>query len=866
MHKGLAFALIGATLVGGYFIGKASRGTKVEETTTVAGKALAPEGGGVERKRIPLSGEVRGPADALITIVEFSDFQCPFCGRVEPTLTKVMDDYKGKVRVYFKHYPLPFHQDAPLASEAALAAGAQGKFWEMHDKLFANQQSIKRPDLEKYGQELGLDMAKFRQALDTHTFKARIDQDTALGGQVGVDGTPAFYINGRLISGAQPYGEFKKIIDEELATAQKLMASGTPRARIYDKLMASGAGAPRGPVPSPNPAPPVRPPVPTEVYKVTTGDAPSEGARQPKVTIIEFSDFQCPFCGRVTPTLRQLVEKYPNDVQVAFKHLPLAMHNNAEIAALAAEAAREQGKFWQMHDKLFANQQALDRANLEKYAQELGLDVARFKAALDSDKTKQRVTADKTLADQFGVRGTPSFFVNGRKFVGAQPYDAFKSLVDEEITKADEKLKGGVARKDLYAAVIKNGLEKVEAPAPAPSAPPAAGAVQKVEIAGAPVKGPKDALITIVIFSDFQCPFCGRVEPTLAKVADEYKGKVRFVWRDFPLDFHQNAMPAAIASRVANAEGKFWQMHDKLFTNQQTLDRASLEKYAQEVGVNVGHVRSALDTRKYENEIKADMAMGQKVGVSGTPAFFINGVFLSGAQPYEAFKATIDQELTKAEALVKKGTPKAKVYDEIMKTAGAAPAPARAAAEPGGPDSDQTVYKVEIGKSPVRGPKKAPITVVLFSDFQCPFCSRVEPTIAELEKAYPGKIRVAWRDFPLEFHQNAKPAAMAARAAGEQGKFWEMHGKLFGNQQSLDRQSLEKYASELGLNMSKFKAALDSNKYSTDIEADMKAGQAAGVSGTPAAFINGRKISGAQPIDVFKKVVDQELAKVRKGS
>jgi protein-disulfide isomerase len=92
---------------------------------------------------------------------------------------------------------------------------------------------------------------------------------------------------------------------------------------------------------------------------------------------------------------------------------------------------------------------------------------------------------------------------------------------------------------------------------------------------------------------------------------------------------------------------------------------------------------------------------------------------------------------------------------------------------------------------------------------------------------------VAWRDFPLEFHQNAKPAAMAARAAGEQGKFWEMHGKLFGNQQRLDRPSLEKYASELGLNMSKFKAALDSNKYGSDIEADMKAGQAVGVSGTP---------------------------------
>jgi protein-disulfide isomerase len=285
--------------------------------------------------------------------------------------------------------------------------------------------------------------------------------------------------------------------------------------------------------------------------------------------------------------------------------------------------------------------------------------------------------------------------------------------------------------------------------------------------------------------------------------------------------------------------------------------------------LNVAKLKSALDTKKYEDAIKADMAMGTKIGVRGTPASFVNGTFLSGAQPYEAFKTRVDAEMAKAEAMVKGGVPRAKLYAEIMKKAEAAPAPAAAAREPGAepePDQDETVHEVVVGKAPARGPRNAPITMVVFSDFQCPFCSKVEPTIERLEKEYPGKIRVVWKDFPLNFHQNAKPAAIAARVAGESGKFWQMHKKLFENQSALDRPSLERYAGELGLDVGKLKAALDSNKYGADIDADMAAGSKLGVSGTPATFVNGRKIGGAYPYETFKKIVDQELAKAKKRS
>jgi protein-disulfide isomerase len=402
----------------------------------------------------------------------------------------------------------------------------------------------------------------------------------------------------------------------------------------------------RAPAAAPaQPAAAAAPPIGTELYKIPVGQAPTKGGKEPKVTIVTFSEFQCPFCARILPTFKQILDTYKNDVQIAFKHLPLPMHQNAEIAAQAAEAAREQGKFWDMHDKLFANQQALDRPSLERYAQEIGLDVAKFKAFLDAGQGKERIDADKAEAPKFGARGTPTSYVNGRKAEGALPFESFKTAIEEELKKADEKLKAGLARKDLYAELTKAGLEQAKAP---PPPPPGSDTVQKLDVKGAPMKGAvKDALVTIVQFSDFQCPFCTRVEPTMEKILEEYKGKVRVAWRDFPLDFHQDAMPAAILAREAGAQGKFWEMHKKLFENQRSLDRASLEKYAQELGLDMAKFKAALDSNKYSAEIDADMKAGQAIGVQGTPAAFINGRKISGAYPFETFKKIVDQELAK---------------------------------------------------------------------------------------------------------------------------------------------------------------------------------------------------------------------------
>jgi len=158
----------------------------------------------------------RGPKSAAVTIVEFSDFQCPFCARAEPTLEQIRKVYADKVRIVWKHYPLEFHKDAPLASLAALAADDQGKFWPYHDKLFASQPSIQHDFLLQYARDLGLDMKRFEASLNAAAGKPVIDSDVADAKALGVTGTPAFFINGHFLSGAKPFAEFAQLINGEL--------------------------------------------------------------------------------------------------------------------------------------------------------------------------------------------------------------------------------------------------------------------------------------------------------------------------------------------------------------------------------------------------------------------------------------------------------------------------------------------------------------------------------------------------------------------------------------------------------------------------------------------------------------------------
>jgi protein-disulfide isomerase len=223
----------------------------------------------------------------------------------------------------------------------------------------------------------------------------------------------------------------------------------------------------------------------------------------------------------VGPTLKQIQDTYKDDVRIVFKHNPLGFHKRALPAALASMAAHRQGKFWEYHDKLFANARALEDANLEQYAKDVGLDLAKFKKDMADPGLKAQIMNEQASAVALGQGGTPAFFINGKPFSGAQPFPRFKTIIDAELAEANKLAAAGKSLADIHKARVTanlNAKAKIyfdsliggkKAPAPparqAREAPPVDKTVWKATVAGhEPVKGPKDALVTIVEISEFQ--------------------------------------------------------------------------------------------------------------------------------------------------------------------------------------------------------------------------------------------------------------------------------------------------------------------------------------------------------------------------
>src|SRR5690606_25887207 len=401
----------------------------------------------------------------------------------------------------------------------------------------ANQKELTTENLEKWAVASGVDAAKFKEAMDSKKYAAKVDKDLALGRQLGARGTPAFRINGKTLSGAQPYDKFKEIIDAELAAAEGLLKSGTPRGKVSLELTKKNyTAAPEQPERQ------QQPPEDTTVWKVPVADNdPTRGPKDALVTIIEFSDFQCPFCARVEPTISKLLQDYPNDVRVVWKDNALPFHQNAKPAAYLARFAFEKGgdkAFWAAHDALFENQKNLDEAGLKDIAKKLNLNWEQANAAIKSGKYASKIDESMDLANDFEARGTPHFFINGRRLSGAQPYEKFKELVDAQLAVAKGLVAKGVAKDKVFRELMKTAKappepEKKSVPAPTKDNPS---------------KGPDNAKVVIQEFSDFQCPFCSRVNPTVEQILNEYPKDVQVVWRNMPLPFHADAPLAAEAA------------------------------------------------------------------------------------------------------------------------------------------------------------------------------------------------------------------------------------------------------------------------------------------------------------------------------
>ena len=393
--------------------------------------------------------------------------------------------------------------------------------------------------------------------------------------------------------------------------------------------------------------------------------SPWKGAADPKVTIIEVSDFQCPYCSKLAPTMDAMVEKYPDDVRLVFKHNPLSFHKRAMPAAKASMAAHLQGKFFEYHDLLFSAKQ-FDDGTLERYATQLGLDLAKWRADKDSPAVEAKILHDQKSATSLGARGTPASFVNGKYVKGAKPLAGMMAEVDAALAAADAELAKGTPRSGVHAAMAEqnngiafvNSIIKGQEPVGGPP-PKAAGNSRPKEDPNKqwdvpvdpsdPYMGGKNAKVEVVVFSDFQCPFCRKVVPTLAEIKSTYGKKVKVVFMQQPLSFHSKARPAALASLAAHQQGKFWEMHDMLFENNKALDPPDFERYAKDLGLNMKKFKKAMTDPKLDAQVTRNQAVAKKVGATGTPSSYVNGYKIRGARPFPAFKEIIDRELAKLE-------------------------------------------------------------------------------------------------------------------------------------------------------------------------------------------------------------------------
>lgn len=375
---------------------------------------------------------VKGAPDAPITIVEFSDLECPFCRRAAVTMQQVMEAYPGKIRIVFKHAPLDFHKRARTAHQALLAAGMQGKFWEMHDLIFAAK-NIERPELARFARELKLDEKAFADALDSEAFDSIIERDISEARALGIDGRPTFFINGRKLEGAKSFEAFKTVIDEALNQAQSDVASSansvTPAAAPPTALLPSAARQPST-TPVANNA---------EVAAGNNLDMRlTKGARTAPVRIVWFSDLQSSLTPKAAALIAEVMKDYPGKIQIQFKHRPLETRPHAIEIHEAALAAAAHNKFWEMHDLILAHGKAVTRTDLTGFAASLNLPVAEFTSALDKGTYRAQVESDLREARRREVRGSPVFFVGDTRVDGLQPAAMLRDIIERELLKSNQ--------------------------------------------------------------------------------------------------------------------------------------------------------------------------------------------------------------------------------------------------------------------------------------------------------------------------------------------------------------------------------------------------------------------------------------------
>jgi protein-disulfide isomerase len=401
------------------------------------------------------------------------------------------------------------------------------------------------------------------------------------------------------------------------------------------------------------------------------------GERNALITIVTFADLQDPFTARNAKDLDELRRLYGSDLRIVWKHEPLPFHINARPAAEASRIVflkAGNDAFWRFHDKALANQFALDTFNLERFAQDEGLNLSTFRSEMSLHIAGPKVDSDHALAKSLAVTGTPTAFINGIRVTGALSLSGFQRTIDTELLHARGKVTAGTPRDRVYVETSRINFAKPSVLPTSTISDPLSGstppepALFRVPVGLSPVRGKATALVTIVEFGGFQDPFCKLAESTLKTVEAEYGDKVRIVWKNQPLSFHARSEPAAelaLEARAEKGDKAFFTARDKLFVSAPRLENADLLSIAKSMGLDQGKVSTAILTRKHKQSIDDDVSLASSLKSTGTPTFFINGKKLSGAQSITTFRTIIDREIVRAKVELAKGTSPTALYDAL---------------------------------------------------------------------------------------------------------------------------------------------------------------------------------------------------------
>jgi protein-disulfide isomerase len=539
------------------------------------------------------TGSVSGP----VTIVAFMDFQCPYCARSTAVLRDIVNTYPDQVRVIIKNAPLSIHANAPLLHEAAMAAAAQGKFWEMYDVLYARQtQKLTAVELAAIAKTLGLNVERFTQDLAQHRYQPLVDRDRLEATALGVELTPTFYINGKKIEGFVSTPKMKQVVDTEL---RRISPAAVKNASVTEM----------------------------RVGDIDVKASPMRGTAGASVQIVEFSDMQCPYCRRQVEALQQIVNAYPGKVSWYFKNYPLSFHPDSALAHRALMAAGRQGKFWEMHDAIFANQASIKRNDLIRMASQLKLDIAQFNADIENASIDAEVEKDRVEGERLGVSGTPAMFINGRPLTGVRTYAELQQVIEDELKIGPQSPTG-----------------------PTGNSPPAVIVLTSVS------RGPEDAPVTITWFGDLSSPLSSDADQVLGSLQKTYPQQVRLIFKNRPVAVYTLAEQVHQAAMYAASQGKFWEMEKRLVSLKRRPTREDVLHAAQEVGLDPAKVSAALDSGEYRDAVARDVLEARRLDVRGSPVFFVNSIRLDGVQPLARMQEAVEAELKRKQEALRAGT------------------------------------------------------------------------------------------------------------------------------------------------------------------------------------------------------------------